>query len=90
MAKEKDLVLGADDGAEEFVDIIEETRLNMAEAREAFLFLQDYNEESAWVLQNRYKGAVIKARRQLFEIILQATQEIYDQMFPKQTDSPQP
>jgi hypothetical protein len=72
----------------EWIDAMEETRLNMAEARETFRLLEDYNDESAWVLQNRYKGAVTKARKQCFELILKGIDDMHKQAFPpKQADS---
>jgi hypothetical protein len=47
---EKDLVLGGDESDEgvDFIDIIDETRLNMAEARENLRLFEDYNEDSSF------------------------------------------
>lgn len=90
MAKEEDLIIGQGDDGDDFelVDSMEETRLNMTEARDTFRLLEDYNEESAWVLLNRYKGAVTKARKQCFEIILKGIDDMHKQTFPpKPTDS---
>lgn len=89
MAEEKDLVLG--DEEFEYVEGLEETRANMAEAREAFVFLSEYNEDSAWVLENGYKRAVIRGKKQAFEIVLQGLKDMHKETFPPkehtQTDS---
>lgn len=90
MAKEEDLVLGdPEDEQPEYIDVVEEARLNIGVAIDVFRFLDEFDKDSTWVIQNNFVRRVNATKIRCMETIVRGMREICpDREEPTKTESP--